>query len=223
MIYVFLVAFLLIFIGELGDKSQLLALILATKYKTWQVLLGIFTATLTVHILTTLLGQFIGGAIPDGIMPWITGILFIGFGIWTLRGDKADDEDAEKGGASKWGPIAAVFVAFFLAELGDKTQLMTLAIAADPTAALTTYLKVFGSNISSFMQNAGIGAVELTRMQEFWAVSLGSTVGMVAADAIAIGVGRLLGKKMPEKLITRISGVIFLGFGILAIASALMK
>lgn len=223
MTYVFLVAFLLIFIGELGDKSQLLALVLATKFKTWQVLLGIFAATFTVHVFTTLIGQLLGGAIPDGVMPWITGVLFIGFGIWTLRGDKVDDEDAEKGGASKWGPLVAVFVAFFIAELGDKTQLMTLAIAADPTAALTTYLKVFGSNVSSFMASTGVVATELTKTQEFWAVSLGSTIGMVAADAIAIVVGRLLGKKMPEKLITRISGIIFLGFGVLAIASALLK
>lgn len=223
MIYVFLVAFILIFIGELGDKSQLLALILATKYKPWQVLVGIFAATFTVHVLTTLLGLLAGSAIPDGVMPWITGILFIGFGIWTLRGDKADDEDAEKGGASKWGPFAAVFVAFFLAELGDKTQLMTLAIAADPTAALTTYLKVFGSNVSSFMQSSGVVATELTKFQEFWSVTLGSTLGMVAADAIAIVVGRILGKRMPEKLITRISGIIFLGFGVLAIASAVLK
>ena len=223
MAYVFLVAFLMIFIGELGDKSQLLALVLATKYKPWQVLVGISAATLTVHVLTTLLGLWAGSAIPDGIMPWITGVLFIGFGLWTLRGDKVDDEDAEKGGASKWGPFVAVFVAFFIAELGDKTQLMTLAIAADPTAALTTYLKVFGANVNSVMQSSGLVAVKLTQFQEFWAVSLGSTLGMVAADAIAIAVGRILGKRMPEKLITRISGVIFLGFGVLALVSAVVK
>lgn len=221
MLYVFAVAFLLIFIGELGDKSQLLALILATKYKPTQVLVSIFAATFTVHLLTSILGFVVGSAIPDGVMPWITGILFIGFGIWTLRGDKVEDDETVK--ASKWGPYVVVFVAFFIAELGDKTQLMTLAIAADPTAALTTYLKFFGNNVSHALSAGGVAVKTLTTMQAFWAVTLGSTLGMVAADAIAILVGRILGKRMPEKLITRISGIIFLLFGILAIASAVMK
>ena len=115
-------------VGELADKSQLLALLLATRYKAWHVLIGIFIATFIVHFFTTLAGQFLGAAIPPGVIPWITGLLFIGFGIWTLRGDTIEDSEAEKG--NRFGPILATTIAFFLAELGDKTaRLMTLAIA----------------------------------------------------------------------------------------------
>jgi len=219
MTFIALTAFVLIFIGELGDKSQLLALILATKYKTWQVLVGITTATFTVHFVTALFGQWIGSAIPSGVMPWVSGVLFIGFGIWTLRGDKVDEDDAEKGGASAYGPILAIFIAFFISELGDKTQLMTLAIAADPSAALNAYLHVFGSGIGAWMRDLGIKAVEVTRAHQFWAVTLGSTFGMVAADAIAIFIGRILGEKLPQKLISRISGCIFIVFGAFSIGS----
>lgn len=221
MTYVFLVALLLIFIGELGDKSQLLALVLATKYKPLVVIIGIFCATLTIHILTTLLGQWIGGAIPSGVMPWITGVLFIGFGLWTLRRDKVDEGDAEKGKGARYGAFAAVFIAFFIAELGDKTQLMTLAIAADPTGALGHYLVAVPS-VASWFSSLGLAAGELTRAQSFWAVSLGSTVGMVLADALAIIVGRVLGKRLPEKLLTRISGIVFIAFGVLSIGSTLL-
>lgn len=219
MIYMFLVAFILIMVGELADKSQLLALLLATRYKAWQVLVGIFIATFVVHFFTTLVGQMVGSAIPAGVLPWITGVLFIGFGIWTLRGDKVEDEEADKG--SKYGPIIATTIAFFLAELGDKTQIMTLAIAVDPGSALLTYLKAAGPTVQGWL--ALVGSPEgVSQTARFWAITFGSTVGMVVADAIAIGVGRLLGKNVPELLMRRVSGVIFIGFGVLSIASVLL-
>ena len=194
MAYIFLVAFILIMVGELADKSQLLALLLATRYKAWQVLVGIFIATFVVHFFTTLAGQFLGAAIPPGVIPWMTGMLFIGFGIWTLRGDKVEDSDAEKGG--RFGPIIATSIAFFLAELGDKTQIMTLAIAVDPGSAILVYLKGAGPAVQSWL--ATVGSPEnVSAMGRFWAVTMGSTVGMVVADAIAIGIGRLLGKNLP--------------------------
>jgi len=214
----FLVALVLIMVGELADKSQLLALLLATRYKAWQVITGIFIATFVVHFFTTLVGQLMGAAIPQGAIPWITGVLFIGFGIWTLRGDKVEDEEADRG--SRFGPIIATTIAFFLAELGDKTQIMTLAIAVDPGSALLTYLKAAGPTVQGWLavfgSPEGVGA-----MGRFWAVTMGSTIGMVLADAIAIGIGRLLGTQVPELLMRRISGVIFILFGIASIASAL--
>lgn len=215
----FLVALVLIMVGELADKSQLLALLLATRYKAWQVITGIFIATFVVHFFTTLVGQLMGAAIPQGVIPWVTGVLFIGFGIWTLRGDKVEDEEADRG--SRFGPIIATTIAFFLAELGDKTQIMTLAIAVDPGSALLTYLKAAGPTVQGWLalvgSPEGVGAVG-----RFWAVTMGSTIGMVLADAIAIGIGRLLGKQVPELLMRRISGVIFILFGIASIASALL-
>ncbi len=219
MTYIFLVALILIMVGELADKSQLLALLLATRYKAWQVLVGIFIATFIVHFFTTLAGQFLGSAIPPNAIPWITGVLFIGFGVWTLRGDKVDDGDAEKGG--RYGPIIATSIAFFLAELGDKTQIMTLAIAVDPGSAILVYLKGAGPTVQSWL--AAVGSPEnVGAMGRFWAVTMGSTVGMVLADAIAIGIGRLLGKNLPELLMRRVSGVIFILFGVASIASVLL-
>ncbi len=219
MAYIFLVAFILIMVGELADKSQLLALLLATRYKAWQVLVGIFIATFVVHFFTTLAGQFLGAAIPQGVIPWMTGILFIGFGIWTLRGDKVQDSEAEKGG--RFGPIIASSIAFFLAELGDKTQIMTLAIAVDPGSAILVYLRGAGPTVQSWL--ATVGSPEnVGAMGRFWAVTLGSTVGMVVADAIAIGIGRLLGKNLPELLMRRVSGVIFILFGLASIGSVLL-
>jgi Ca2+/H+ antiporter, TMEM165/GDT1 family len=216
--YIFLVAVILIMVGELADKSQILALLLATRYKAWQVLVGIAIATFIVHFFTTLVGQFLGFAIPAGVIPWMTGILFVGFGIWTLRGDKVEDSAADKG--RRFGPIVATTIAFFLAELGDKTQIMTLAIAVDPGSALLVYLKGAGPAVQTWL--ATVGSPEnVGEMGRFWAVTLGSTVGMVLADAIAIGFGRLLGKRMPELLMRRVSGTIFIGFGLLSIGSVL--
>jgi len=218
-IYIFLVALILIMVGELADKSQLLALLLATRYKAWQVLIGIFIATFVVHFFTTLAGQFLGSAIPQGAIPWITGILFIGFGVWTLRGDKVEDSEADKGG--RFGPIIATSIAFFLAELGDKTQIMTLAIAVDPGSAVLVYLKGAGPTVQGWL--TAVGSPEnVSAMGRFWAVTLGSTVGMVLADAIAIGIGRLLGKRMPELMMRRVSGVIFILFGLMSIGSVLL-
>jgi putative Ca2+/H+ antiporter (TMEM165/GDT1 family) len=218
-LYIFLVALILIMIGELADKSQLLALLLSTRYKAWQVLIGIFVATFVVHFFTTLIGQLVGKAIPAGVIPWLTGILFIGFGIWTLRGDKVEDEDADKG--SRFGPIIATTIAFFLAELGDKTQIMTLAIAVDPGSALLDYLKVAGPAVQHALSLVGspenVGATG-----RFWAVTLGSTTGMVIADAIAIAIGSALGKRMPELLMRRVSGAIFIVFGVLSIGATLI-
>ena len=218
MTYIFLVAFILIMVGELADKSQLLALLLATRYKAWQVLIGITIATFVVHFFTALVGQFLGAAIPAGVIPWMTGILFVGFGIWTFRGDKVEEGEVEKG--ARFGPILATTIAFFLAELGDKTQIMTLAISIDPGSALLVYLKDAGPTVQGWL--ASVGSPETaSQMGRFWAVTLGSTVGMVVADAIAIAIGRLLGKNMPELLMRRISGVLFILFGLLSIGSVL--
>lgn len=213
--YVFAVAFVLIMIGELADKSQLLAMSLACRYKAWQVLLGILVATFVVHFFTALVGQAVGGIIPEGVLPWVTGLLFIGFGIWTLRGDSVDESDAEKGG--RFGPVIATGIAFFLAELGDKTQIMTMTIAADPGTALVTYLKTVGPAVQGWLEALGMGPAGVSASGRFWGVTLGSTLGMVVADAIAIGVGRLLGKKLPDLLLRRVSGAFFILFGVLAI------
>lgn len=221
MLYAFAVATILITLAELGDKTQLLALALATKYKAWQVLVGIFAATLAVHLFSTLVGGLVGDLIPAFWMSIITGLLFVGFGIWTLRGDEDQDAD-EATRNSRFGPILTTAVAFFLAELGDKTQIMTMTIAADPAAVLRTFGSV-GPAISQWLASIGLDPSSLSPQATFWGVWMGSTLGMMIADGIAIIVGNVMGKTLPEKLITRISGVIFILFGIAAIVSAFLK
>lgn len=220
MLYIFAVALVLIMIGELADKSQLLALLLATRYRAWQVLVGVFVATFVVHFFTTLVGQFLGSAIPAGFIPWMTGILFIGFGLWTLHGDTVEDREADRGG--RFGPIVATAIAFFLAELGDKTQIMTLAIAIDPGGAILQTLKGAGPAVQAWL--APLGSAEtVSQSARFWAVTLGSTVGMVLADAIAILIGRVLCRRLPELLLRRVSGAVFILFGVVSLAGALLS
>lgn len=205
MLYAFIVATILITLAELGDKTQLLALVLATRYKAWQVLVGIFGATLLIHFFSTLVGGAVGAFVPQVVLSWIAGVLFVGFGIWTLRGDSVDEDEAPK--PSRFGPIMTVAIAFFIAELGDKTQIMTMTIAADPGAALRS----FGSFAAGWVP---AGLTPPTGAAAFWGVWMGSTLGMVIADGVAILIGAVLGKKLPERLITRISGVVFILFGI---------
>jgi Ca2+/H+ antiporter, TMEM165/GDT1 family len=209
-LYAFLVATILITLAELGDKTQLLALVLATRYKAWQVLLGIFGATLLIHLFSTIAGAAVGSLIPAAVLTWVSGLLFVGFGAWTLRGDSVDEHAAEK--PSRFGPIMTTAIAFFLAELGDKTQIMTMTIAADPGASLRT----FGGFASGWLPTAPATTGGLPVLFGVW---MGSTLGMVIADGLAIIVGSVLGKTLPEKLITRISGVVFILFGVGMIAA----
>lgn len=118
---------LLVVVAEMGDKTQLLAMAMAGKYKIKQVLLGVFAATIFNHALAVAVGSYLNSIIPMGIVKVVAGVLFLIFGLWTLRGDKIDDECEKK---NRFGPVATVALAFFLAEMGDKTQLMTITISA---------------------------------------------------------------------------------------------
>ena len=205
MLYAFTVATILIALAELGDKTQLLALVLACRYDPWKVLLGIFGATLLIHLLSTVVGAAVGSFIPTLYLTWGAGLLFVGFGLWTLRGDSVDDDEPDT--PDRFGPVLTSAIAFFLAELGDKTQIMTMTIAADPGAALRT----FGGFAAGWLP-AGLKAPSgLPALLGVW---MGSTVGMVLADGVAIIVGAVLGKALPERLITRIAAVTFILFGV---------
>jgi putative Ca2+/H+ antiporter (TMEM165/GDT1 family) len=161
------------------------------------------------------LGAALGSFIPAGVMTWVAGVLFIGFGAWTLRGDSVDeDEAAEK--PTRFGPIMTSAIAFVLAELGDKTQIMTMTIAASPTLAMRT----FGGFAAGWLPAASTSS---NRIPTLFGVWMGSTLGMVIADGLAILVGVVLGKSLPEKLITRISGVLFIVLGIGMIAAMYLR
>jgi putative Ca2+/H+ antiporter (TMEM165/GDT1 family) len=122
-------SFAVIFVAELGDKSQLMALTFATRFRMWPVLIGITVATAVVHAVSVAVGFGLGSALPTGWISLIAGLAFLGFGAWTLRGDHLTDEERSKAERTTRSAIIAVSVAFFLAELGDKTMLATITLA----------------------------------------------------------------------------------------------
>ena len=117
----FWLSLVMIFIAELGDKTQLVALTLATCYSTSVVLWGIFWATLAIHVFSAGIGWFIGDKLPTEWIKFVAGIAFIAFGFWTLRGDTLDED--EKSCKTGIHPFWLVFSTFFMAELGDKTKI----------------------------------------------------------------------------------------------------
>ncbi|MFN8626859.1 MAG: TMEM165/GDT1 family protein [Candidatus Binatia bacterium] len=174
-----LLSLLFVFAAEMGDKTQLVALTFATRYPAGTVLLGVFVATLLVHLFSVALGEVVGLAIPVFWVQVLAGLAFVAFGLWTLRGDQLDDE--ARFAQRRWGPLMTVGITFFLAELGDKTMLMTVTLAS--------------------------------QHHSFVAVWIGSSLGMVVADGLAIGVGKVLGAQLPERLIKFAAAGIFLVTG----------
>lgn len=121
-----LASFLIVFLAEMGDKTQLLAMTLATKFRWQTVLLGIFIATSANHLFAVAVGNYLTHIIPIIYIKIAASIFFILSGLWTLRGDKLSDEESRY----NFSPLWSVMIAFFLAEMGDKTQLATIALAA---------------------------------------------------------------------------------------------
>jgi putative Ca2+/H+ antiporter (TMEM165/GDT1 family) len=177
----FWLSLFLVFLAELGDKTQLVALLLATRYRVGVVLLAIFGATLAVHALSVALGGATGRFLPQALIDILSGVAFVGFGWWTWRGDTLEDEGDYASRRGYRSPFVIVFITFFLAELGDKTMLSTVTLAASH-AVLPVWV--------------------------------GSTLGMVVSDALAIGVGRILGKQLPERAVKIGAALIFVLFGL---------
>lgn len=124
----FLISTGIVALAEIGDKTQLLAFILAAKFrKPWPIILGILLATLVNHGLAAALGSWITTLLSPDVLRWILGVSFLAMAIWILIPDKFDEDDAK---LSKFGVFGATFIAFFLAEMGDKTQIATVALAA---------------------------------------------------------------------------------------------
>ena len=179
-----------IFVAELGDKSQLMAMTFATRYRARDVILGITAATALVHLASVGIGYFIGAGFEryQGAIAIAAGVAFLGFALWTLRGDELSEEEEQKARKATGSALLAVGLAFFLAELGDKTMLATITLAV---------------------------------REDWFGTWIGSTVGMVTADALAIAVGAVLGRKLPEKVITYGAAAAFALFGVVLIAEGI--
>lgn len=188
MLTAFLVSFGVIFVAELGDKSQLMALAFATRFKTIPVMIGITVATAVVHAVSVFVGAVVGAALPTRAITIVAAIAFIAFGLWTLRGDKLTDADQEMAARPTRHTILTVGGVFFLAELGDKTMLATITLA--------TRYGVIGT----------------------W---LGSTIGMVVADGLAIVVGRILGARLPERAVRIGAAISFFVFAAIMLVEAI--
>lgn len=124
----FLISFSIIAAAELGDKTQLLTLGFATRFALWKVIAGISAATALLMLLAVTFGGIINQFVPEFYLQLLAGIIFILFGLWALLGKEEDEDETTKN--NKKNPILLIFSAFFLAELGDKTQLATLTLSA---------------------------------------------------------------------------------------------
>ena len=167
-------------LAEIGDKTQLLAFILAARFKKpWPIIAGIFCATILNHGLAGALGAWISSAISAETLRWVLGISFIGMAIWTLIPDKIEEEETQV--AKKWGVFGATLITFFLAEMGDKTQIATVALAVN---YLEPVMVVIGTTLG--MMIADVPAV-------FVANRFADKIPMKLVHSIAAGIFALLG------------------------------
>lgn len=190
----------LVFVAELGDKTQLVALGFGARHRIGPVLVGMAIAYAVANLLAVVVGGLLGAALPTRAIGLVGGVLFLGFAAWSLRSDDndagdggGDSSDGGAGGSADGAMpsrparavVVSVAVAVFVAELGDKTQLATATLAAQGPPVL---------------------------------VWIGATIGIIAAGAVGVVVGRLIGARLPERA-TRIgSAVLFAAFGVGLIA-----
>jgi len=181
----FLVSTGIVALAEMGDKTQLLSLVLAARFrKPWPIVLGILVATLANHGLAGALGTWVTTVLGPDVLRWVLGLSFLAMAVWMLIPDKLD-EDEDGGAAPRLGVFGTTVLAFFLAEMGDKTQIATVMLAAQYQA---------------------------------WAwVVIGTTLGMMLANAPVVWLGDKLTKRVPIRIVHLVSAVIFAGLGLFAL------
>jgi putative Ca2+/H+ antiporter (TMEM165/GDT1 family) len=186
--------FLLVLLAEISDKSQLVALAFAARFGARATVAGILAATLLVNLVSVSVGALLGVALPSAWIGLAAGLAFIGFGLWTLRGDGKDEEtEAGRGLAAKGVGVAVLSIAatFFLAELGDKTMLATVAVASQQRA--------------------------------FVPVWLGASLGMLTADLLAVLVGSVAGRRLPERPLRLAAAGIFVLTGVVTLLAVVLQ
>jgi putative Ca2+/H+ antiporter (TMEM165/GDT1 family) len=176
-----LVSIGIVALAEIGDKTQLLTLVLAARYKKpWPIVAGIFVATLVNHGIAGAVGAWLTKAIGPDAMRWILGVSFIAMAAWMLIPDKLDDDAGA--GRKVGGVFVTTTVLFFLVEIGDKTQIATVALAA--------------------------------RFDSLMAVVMGTTVGMIVANAPVAFFGDALAKRVPVRAVHVVAALVFVALGI---------
>ena len=184
---IFSLVFATIFVAEMGDKTQLLLIAMTSKYKVRDILIGTWAATAVLNLLAVGVGAALSNYLDMRFIKSIAAIAFFWFAYSTLKGDDDEEGEEELKGAGK-AALVAIFSTFFIGELGDKTQLSGIALAA----AYTNH---------SFVNAAY--------------VFLGCTLGLIAADLLGLIVGLVFKSKLPESLLNKISVAIFAVFGVL--------
>ena len=182
----FLISMGIVALAEMGDKTQLLALILAARFrKPWPIVLGILVATIANHALAGAAGAWVTTVLGPDMLRWVLGGSFIAMAVWMLIPDRMDDEESST--TPRLGVFGTTVVAFFLAEMGDKTQIATVMLAAQYQAWV-------------------------------WVV-VGTTLGMMLANAPVVWLGEKITKLVPLKVVHVVSALIFLGLGLFALLS----
>jgi Ca2+/H+ antiporter, TMEM165/GDT1 family len=174
----FLASLAFVVLAEMGDKTQLLAMAFATRFRWQTVMWGVLAATMANHLMAAAAGSWLATVVPLSTIKIVAAASFIVFGLWTIRGDRLEGEDER----FAFSPFWTVAVAFFIAEMGDKTQLATISLAV--------------------------------KYNSIWFVWMGTTAGMMIADAIGIVVGIVMGKRIPERAVKWGAALVFIAFGI---------
>lgn len=160
----FLASFLLVTLAEMGDKTQLLVIAFASRYKSMQVFAGLFLGVLFNQALAVAAGRFLAEVMPMNIISLAAALSFIGFGIWTIAANEGSHE--EKRALSKYGPVITVAMAFVLAELGDKTQLATVSLAVQYPSAFGVLLGSTFGMLAADTLGLVVGAVFIRKLPE---------------------------------------------------------
>jgi putative Ca2+/H+ antiporter (TMEM165/GDT1 family) len=184
-------ALVIVFVAELGDKTQLVALGFGARYRLSLVITGIGLAYVGAGVVSVVAGALIGAALPTRFVSFAGGLLFIGFAIWTLAGSDAPaaatDDLVAAPQRTSMGAVASVAVAMFVAEFGDKTMLATATLAS---------------------RNNPI------------AVFVGATVGIFLAGVLGAVIGRAVGHRLPDRTVRTGAALVFAVFGVALVVSA---
>lgn len=187
----FLISTAIVALAEIGDKTQLLAFILAARFrKPWPIVLGILIATLANHALAGALGTWLIALLSPQVLRWVLGLSFLAMAGWMLIPDKFNEDDAK---LARFGVFGTTLVAFFLAEMGDKTQVATVALAAQYQAFIAvvagTTLGMMIANVPAVLLGDRIAGRMPVRLVHGVAAAIFAVLGV----ATLLGAGRTLG------------------------------